>query len=207
MRDPKPHFSLEDWDFDPNHKYIIKDTHFVSPPTSLASPHTIENQWRCFYLKQTLAADIPGGRLVTQKLNLPAGTWPHRFFFRVQAVAWPLPVNCYFLHPYQAAVRLYRRVASVDTEIKYADLSQSLNLSQWYPMRVTFYSYVDVELLRLFRVIFEINHGAGYVEELVHDDSQNLWEDSGANRVGFGTWCSGAELTQFWDDTEVWEQL
>ncbi|MBA7659313.1 hypothetical protein ES703_67290 [subsurface metagenome] len=204
----KIHHSLADWTFDPDGNFYIDNSQYVSPPTSLACPHTgggSVGAW--FFLKPALGANIPEGILATYERYLYTTPREVKFFFRSQAL--PInsrPANTYLFSLLRTTCSLQQWVDNVGINLKIEDLSYTRTSNTWFHHRLTFYTWLNVSLRTVLTVIFETEIGGSWVQQLTHDIIDPLWQGSPTNRVGFAVHGSLLIFRHWVDDTEVWRK-
>lgn len=205
----KVHHSLDDWDFDPDGKYSIDASQYVSPPTSLACPHEAGgSHYSWLFLKPALGSNIPDGRLITyERFLLDAGK-EIRIYFRCQALPTnDIPSNTYELRFAANQCILYQRLASVYLQLAIEDLSYARNINTWYHQRLSFYSWLNASLETVLTITLDTEIAGSWVQQLTHDIIDPLWQDSANNRIGIALTGLHPAFTQWLDDTEVWRKI
>lgn len=202
------HFSLGDWDFDPDGKFFVASTQFVSAPSSLCTPlanFPANYQW--LFLKTALGASIPQGRVITYERLQGTVIDDLWFYFRTQVI--PIngfPANTYILTLVHSVYTLIQTVAGGNTSLKTGNLTYTRNAGTWYRHRLTFYTFINASLQTTLRVSFDTWVAGTWVQQFTWDIAPPLWEGSATNRIGF--MVRGTSITNYhWlDDTEIWKR-
>lgn len=204
----KKHHSLSDWDFDPKDDWHTDESEYVSPPTSLTCYDTIQEGHRWCYLKQAVIDDLPEGRFVTVVKSKNWGPGYLDIFLRTQALPTDyLPENGYWIRIGSGQLKIYRIVNGATTSLKETTPSNPPQEHVWEKWRVTFWQYINEDLETVFRIVVEKEVSGEWKEQAVGEDPDNLWAESGVNRIGFGLQWALDVGTTFLDDTEIWKRV
>jgi len=202
------HFSLADWEFEPDHQYYISTVQYVSPPSSLATP-AVDVARRMFYcyLSDELAHCVPDGRIITY-IRFGYLVRSYDFYFRQQPpLAYQGNQNGYRLQlqPANDRWRIYRWQDGAGGII-YTGATPEFLAETWYRFKVDFYQYLTEDLELTFRIEFFLEQAGEWVSLGYYDDGTNLFADSDVNRVGFSLDGYNLLTIDYADDTEIWEK-
>lgn len=201
----KVHHSLTDWDYRPNTGIGIANDQYVSAPSSLKLQKVDAPQLTAWvFLKPALAQNLEVGRFVTYHRTSHTAWRTVICWFWAQALP-PVsaPDNCYRLHFNGTLIDLGKMQSGVNTTLKSVSRNYEWNANKWYHYRVTWFTYLNADLVPNLRVIAEIEQSGVWTEKLSYDIPNPLWLDSETKLVGFN--YNGTDTAPAWiDDTEVW---
>ncbi len=202
----KIHHSISDWEFSATPSLYINDQIYVSPPSCLCTVTRESGTYSPrFYLSDALAHCVPEGKLVTYHQFSKLSFNDITVIFRGQtAPVDDFPDDCYWLRWYETKGSLYRREASINTNLVEGNIEPPLSVNTWHHHRVTWYEYISEMLEHLFRIEYEIYRGGDWQEIFHYDDPLNKWAASSVNRFGLGTTAYIDPYRNAIDDTEIW---
>lgn len=204
----KNHFSLSDWQFDPDTSFRLSSYQYVSPPTALQTGGAgVPQKTSYCLLGIPLAPNVRQGKLLSSFWSWGNGIALLDNVFRVQAPPTNRqPANCYLLHQQQDLMTLFKYIDSVSHTLSTAIYPHPVANGEWRRYRITWEEYgIDAGATGL-RITLEHLIDDTWEEVDEYQDPDNNWADSDVNRVGFTALCRNLYYAALIDDTEIWQK-
>ncbi len=117
-----------------------------------------------------------------------------------------MPANCYYIRLYNQAYQLIRRVAGADTIIASGWRNPATVANVWYNYRFTWYTWLDLALNPVLRLILDEFISGAWFNWITFDDQPPYFSAPGDNWIGLGV-PGGNTDSQCWvDDTYVYRR-
>lgn len=192
-----PHHTVGDWD-KPAADWKLDTVFYISAPSSLYCWFNTPNAFLCRLADSLI---LPAGRLVTYVR--PQFTTDYWLTFRNQAVLGTQEVkDCYLISTHATnRIDFGKRVNNVYTKL--AEWVAAFTLNNWHHIRISWWTTYDDMNTPSLAVHLEIYEAGAWADKGIQYDTDNLWVDSGVNRLGLACYATAIS----YDDTQVWKPI